>query len=216
MFSDAISKIISVIFPETCLFCKRGNDICCQACFKKIPLNISVKNNILSLYFFSVPEVNELIWQMKYHHTGSIAKLFAPVLSENLLRKFSLKTSQNIFLIPIPLNINDKRLHNHAELLANEIKKNLIGYNVNILKDLLIKNSKEKQSHTKNLSERLENMKGTFSLNTKIQFQNRDSDLYVLVDDVTTSGATINEARETLSKNLDINVSKTLAVTIAS
>ncbi len=234
MFQQFITKLIDQFFPQTCIFCKSGTAICCDKCFSAIPQNFRFHYNILSLYYFSEPKINKLIWQMKYHHTGEIARLFGPglaiVLSENLLRKFSLKTRLQIYLIPIPLNQNDKRLHNHAELLAKEIQNNLIpspNFQIKILNNLLIKNSKQKQSHTKSRTERFENIKNAFSISTSpnLSLQRRGivpevqseqiKNICIIVDDVTTSNATINAARKILSQHLEIPEQEILAITIA-
>ena len=128
MTSSFISKVYKILsnllFPQTCMFCKTGGNICCQKCFTDIPQKIRLENNTLSLYHFSEPKINKLIWQLKYHHGGDISKLFGVSLAEKLekiLFPIFPPTTQNIYLIPIPLNLSDKRLHNHAELLAKEI-----------------------------------------------------------------------------------------------
>lgn len=236
MPSSFISKVSAILgslfFPQTCLFCKTGNQICCQKCFVEIPKNVRLQNNILSLYYFSEPKVDKLIWQLKYHHSGDIAKLFGCIMAgklEKILFPIFPPTTQNIYLIPIPLNQGDKRLHNHAELLAREIQNHLTlpspwqgegsvqKVQVKILNDLLIKNSKQKQSHTKGRAERFENIKGAFSVNLSSykNFTHNPSNIYILVDDVTTSGATIAEARKTLSPFLHTPESSIFAITVA-
>lgn len=232
-----------ILFPQTCLFCKTGDKICCQKCFWEIPQAVRMKNNILSLYHFSEPKTHKLIWQLKYHHSGDIAKLFGAIVAEKLekiLFPIFPPTTQNIFLIPIPLNQNDKRLHNHAELLTKEIQTSLqvnippsryahgplkrgpstqehFSPNIFVLNNLLIKNSKQKQSHTKGRTERFENIKGAFSINlsSSRNFTHNPDNFYILVDDVTTSGATIAEARKTLAPFLHIPESEIYALTVA-
>ena len=195
MFQQFITKLIDQFFPQTCVFCKIGNEICCDKCFLEIPQNIKFGPSL------------------------------ANVLSENLRSKFSLKTDTKIFLIPIPLNQNDKRLHNHANLLAESIKSNLSKDNIIILDNILIKNSAEKQSHTKSRTERFENIKEAFSVNPHLQGPHPNpppsgegevQNIYIIVDDVTTTGATINEARKVLSQYLQISESEILAITIAN
>ncbi len=242
MWSSFISKITifasNLLFPQTCLFCNTGDNICCGQCFSEIPQNTRLQNNILSIYHFSEPKINKLIWQLKYHHGGDIAKLFGAVLAEKLekiLFPIFPPTTQNIFLVPIPLNQSDKRLHNHAELLAKEILASLqykIPQKIFILNNLLIKNSKQKQSHTKGRAERFENIKGAFSLNHNFKLPRQNSrnfatpstegeslptnnNLYIIVDDVTTSGATITEARKTLAPFLNLTESEIYTLTAA-
>lgn len=242
-FISNLSAILSnLFFPQTCLFCKTGNQICCQECFGEIPQNVRLQNNILSIYHFSEPKIDKLIWQLKYHHSGDIAKLFGCIMAgklEKILFPIFPPTTQNIYLIPIPLNQGDKRLHNHAELLAREIQNHLTlpspwqgegsvqKVQVEILNNLLIKNSKQKQSHTKGRQERFENIKGAFSvkhpldstgsrINPSLQKEGEQmQNIYIIIDDVTTSGATISEARKALSPFLHTSESSIFAITIA-
>ena len=222
-----LESIIDFLFPTTCLFCKTGNKVVCEKCFLQIPKDIHFKNNILSIYSFRDEKVNKLLWRLKYHHTGDIAKVFGKILADEFSTSpsFSLQrrgTGQNAFLIPIPLNQGDKRIHNHAELIAYSVKENLPG-NLEVIPNLLIKNSKVKQAHTKSKSERLSNIKNSFSINalSSPPFEGgvwggyNKNNFFILVDDVSTTGATINEARKVLAEYLEISEQEIFAITVA-
>jgi ComF family protein len=220
-------SIVNFFFPTTCLFCSSGEKIICDKCFFSIPKDIQIKKNILSIYNFRDEKVNKLLWRLKYHHTGDIAKIFGKVLAEEFSTSPSLSlqrrgTEQKIFLVPIPLNQGDKRMHNHAELIANSLATNLVG-DCEVIPDLLIKNSKIKQAHTKSKSERFENIKNCFTISTSPNLSlqrrgivhNSPENLFVLVDDVSTTGSTINEARKVLAKYLEIPEKEIFAITVA-
>ncbi len=195
------------------MFCGTGNIQVCENCFLQIPKKINFENNILSLYSFKEEKINQMLWQLKYHHTGDIAKVFGNALASELIPHLS---DDKIYLIPIPLSLGDRRLHNHAELIANSISENLNRNNLNteVIPNLLIKNSKVKQVNTKSKSERIENIKGKFTLNKKyVQVKNKN--IYILVDDVTTSGSTLNEARKVLAESFQISKEEILAITVA-
>lgn len=205
-----VESILDFIFPTSCLFCKNGDKTICINCFLEIPQKFRNEENIISLYEYRNEKVNKLLWKLKYHHSNGIAKLFGKALAENIKER-----DENIVLIPIPLSESDKRMHNHANLIALAIRENL-SENVKIIPDLLIKKQKIKQAHTKGRVARLSNVKGIFSINPKYSL---DKNTYIIIDDVTTTGATINEARLVLGEFLKINQhevkEKILAITIA-
>lgn len=162
-----------------------------------------------------------MIWLLKYHHNHDFAKYFgaeqALFLYEKLLSEHKLETlkTKKIFLIPIPLNKNDKRLFNHAELLAKSIKDNL-PLESTLLSDLLLKHNFKKQAHTKSREERFKNIEEAFSVNKKYLNNNFTNDqIFIFVDDVTTTGATLKFARETFAKNFNLNSDNFFTIVVA-
>jgi competence protein ComFC len=212
MFQRVKENIINFLFPATCLFCRTGEKEICENCFKGIPKQILNKNNIKTFYSFKNEKVNKMLWRLKYHHTGYFAEIFGSELAKEL------DIQKNYYLIPIPLTKGDKRIHNHAELLANSIATSVAGgTNIKVLPDLLIKNSKIKQAHTKSKHERFENIKNTFSLNTEIprSSMSNENSIFILIDDISTTGATIDEARKVLEKFLNIPAHEILGIVVA-
>ncbi len=204
-----IDRIINFIFPANCISCKKGNTIICIDCFNKIPKFIYLDDNIFSLYNYKNSVVNKLLWRLKYHHNIDPAKMFGKVLAEELQTRFS---NENIILIPIPLNLHDKRMHNHAELIANEIV--LFLPNSKILNNILIKNSKQKQAHTKGRDARIKNAENVFSISPNFKLNTGDYK-YIIVDDISTTGATIKNARRLLALHLNVSENEIFAITIA-
>jgi predicted amidophosphoribosyltransferase len=147
------------------------------------------KNGVKYFYDYRYPKVNKMLWLLKYHHQTEIANLFGKVISNHL-------KDTNTIVIPIPLNQNDKRMHNHAELLSKEIT------GVTVLSDLLRKNSSKKQAHTKSKEERQLNIQNSWTINPKYSFPRETK--FIILDDVTTTGSTINSAKDFLSRELNI------------
>ncbi len=208
-------RFLNFLFPQTCLFCHTKNTSICENCFTSISQFPLYKNNIYSYYSFRDQRVSRLIKDLKYYHNGEVAKKFGKVIAKNIIQLLKsppgplFEKEGEIVLIPIPLNKNDLRLHNHAELIANAVSENL--ENSRVL-NILGKNSKKQQNKTSSKQERLQNIKGTFSVKNSRHFVPVQNTTYILIDDVSTSGATINEARIVLKSELFINA---LAFTIA-
>jgi ComF family protein len=115
--------------------------------------------------------------------------------------------TKNWVLVPIPMPRLRKyiRGYNQAELIANSLSKKC---SIKVRNDLLIRlKSPKRQVKTKTRSERLLNQHNSFKVIDNVKGMN-----IILVDDVTTTGATISEARNTLLKAGASNVK---AVTIA-
>ena len=215
-----LENFLYFLFPSKCLNCETSGKIICESCFDKIPTNIKDKLNILSIYEYRNKTINELLWQLKYHHNSDVAKSFAEKVSleiKNWLKDFP--ENIEIIFIPAPLNQSDKRLNNHAEAIAKSISKYFPCSKV--IDNLLIKKNKKKQAHTKNKHERIQNVSKAFSvspvyLNNKQEIQKEfQNKVIIIVDDVTTTGATISNIRYILADFLNIREENILGVTIA-
>lgn len=217
-------KLLNFFFPTVCISCNAEKTIICKSCFNQIPKDIFYQNKTLSIYSYKNKLVDELLWKLKYHHCGDVAIVFGKTIAEEFVKNIKKDFSQvdNIILIPIPLTKGDRRLFNHAELIAKELMTNILKiisdnpkhHNILLYPNLLIKNTKKKQAHTKDKLERFENIKNSFEINTSVKIPIGDN-FYIIVDDVTTTGATINEARVTLSKFLNVPQNEIQAITIA-
>ena len=182
-------KLINIIFPPSCFICKKeGKNLCddCLPSFKK-PVD-SPYLYIHSLYSFKDKRVKDIIHAIKYHHRRD---LILP-----LIRGYKFSIPPDSILIPIPMPTLRKymRGYNQAELRAKEISKEK---NVSTRSDILIRfKNKKRQVTTKTRGERIKNQKNSFDLKSSVADMN-----IILIDDVTTTGATLDEARKVLLKN---------------
>lgn len=137
--------------------------------------------------------IKELIWQIKYKKNMHAIRCAGYVLYCELNKNY-----KEARLIPIPISKNRRRErgYNQCELIINEIirldseKKFLADF------ELLIREKDiEKQTH-KNRSERISNIKHIF----KVTKRNNLDRKIIIIDDVTTTGSTLKEARDELLK----------------
>jgi predicted amidophosphoribosyltransferase len=214
-----IKNIINFLFPEKCLVCKKYGDFICQNCASKIETNVIDKYNTLSIFPFRNKVVNKLLWNLKYYHSHSVAKNLTHAATPHILKWLSIfPNDQKIILIPMPKNENDKRLYNHAALIAHALKENLERNNfpnVSVVEDLVTKNTTNKQAHIKNKRMRLQNVQGKFFLNETNLPSISEKDLVIIVDDITTTGASIAEVKTLISENYKIDYENILAITLA-
>ncbi len=145
---------------------------------------------INSLFSYKDPLVKELVWQIKYKKNRHCLKCAATALHRKLLKY----KPEEIILIPIPISKKRRkeRGYNQCELIIDEITKidNKIQKDFNLLvriKDI------EKQTF-KNRNERIQNTERIFQVNGRVL----DNKKIIIIDDVSTTGSTLKEARKTL------------------
>jgi predicted amidophosphoribosyltransferase len=205
----------NLFFPINCVFCNLENFAICEKCFSEIETEINLTENHLGIYSYHNDKIRKVMKDIKYNSNIELINPFAKQMALEFDKMLLISESfyEQIVIIPIPLSKKDSRMYNHAEELAKEFRKNLKkifekqGKKVEIvLSNLLIKNNKIKQAHAKNKNERLDNLIGKFLINEKElhKLKNKiktNNLLYVIIDDVKTTGATFINAEKVLTEN---------------
>ena len=108
--------------------------------------------------------------------------------------KFGIK---NFIVVPIPLHYRRERQRgfNQSKLLADEISKK---FNIQVVECLKRIKNNDPQAKLKSNNEREKNISGCFKIINPEMIKNKN---ILLVDDVFTTGATINEAVKILKEN---------------
>ncbi len=205
------SKIISVIFPPRCYNCHKEGIPLCNLCLKNVRKVLDTPHSyITSIYSFKDPVIKKSIHAIKYFHRKDLIDRLTQELSRELNNSINnnhkLMTNDYV-LVPIPMPRFRKymRGYNQAELIASSLSKQC---SIKVRTDLITRlKSPKRQVTTNTKSERLKNQHNSFKVINSVKGMN-----IILVDDVTTTGATISEARNTLLKSGANNVK---AVTIA-
>lgn len=159
--------------------------------------------NPFTLFDYKHSLVRQAIWELKYRGNKKIAKLLAECLYEELVEELTeRKTFENFekpLLIPVPLS--KKRLwergFNQCELLADALETLDRENFFEVCRNVLIK-VKDTESQTKNnRASRLKNLKNCFAVPRPEKIAGRN---IILLDDVITTGATLDETRRTLKR----------------
>ena len=206
-----LKKLLDILFPasevETKLIamCDKGN----------VPRALPVQhNNIFAAANYHDAVIRASIRVLKTRRNTPIAQRFARLVHEHIAAllqdKEPFTTYEKIIIVPIPITKNRlrERGFNQTILIANELIKFDEKYSLeNILTKTL---ETKKQAVSISKAKRKENIKGCFECKNKNENKQQGekhssrerpgpkSTLYVVLDDVVTTGATINEAMVTL------------------
>lgn len=166
-----------------------SEDSICGNCVKKRP-------KYDKLYFLF--EINEgsksLIHKFKYYDNQILAKFFAKLMTpliNDIIHEID-------YLVPVPIHFRRliKRKYNQSSILANEIHK-ITG--LKVLNSGLCKTHNTKSQTNFSLTTRIKNVKNSFAVNPLYSDLINNCNI-LLIDDVYTSGATINECVRVLKK----------------
>jgi len=171
----------------------------CRSCRKKTPLR-----GLFAAGQYENPILKEMIHLFKYQSVESLKNPLAELIINYLKKESLIDKFDNFILVPVPLTLKRKlvRGFNQSELLAKEIGKFLNCPVINLLKR---KKFSEPQAEISDWQKRKENISGVFTLNinsSNIPFsddrqlmgQFKNIKKVILVDDVATSSATLEEA----------------------
>jgi len=220
--------MLNILFPKVCAGCKElissSEDVLCVDCRHQIPLTQlhKVENKILKDKFYGrFPLVNatsliyfqkrgltqELMHDLKYRGNKNISYFFGKWLGAELAE---IKAYQDIeMVIPVPLHKQKlrKRGYNQVEGFGLEIAKAL---NVPYRDDILIKVSKTSSQVFKTRILRFE-AEEVFTVQNIDEVKNLH---LLLVDDIVTTGATLENCALQLLKGENVKISvATIATT---
>lgn len=196
--------ILDCLFPKKCYGCSASNIWLCKKCLAKIklyegerPRALNNHKDLIIAGEYQDELLQKLIIAFKFGFNKELAIPLFIFLKTAIDKKILLDNLgghhwTDIIVIPLPLHHRRKKWRgfNQSELLAKEIC-NYYGWALNL--DLIKVRATEIQAGLKE-EERLNNIVSAF----KWAGSNLNGKVILLVDDVITSGATMNEAEKIL------------------
>lgn len=214
------SVAINLLFPPSCVGCDNFGPWLCNDCLKKIgvPIDTCVfcnektlrgltcgdcrKHNnlfgIISVGGYKNPVLRNAVHAFKFSGVRDMAEPLGDLLAKNILQ--TLRSDLEEFtLIPLPLHKKreNERGFNQSVLLANRIAS-LLSIPV---ANLLVRNkttTPQASLNSKMVNLRQENIADAFCVNP--EFTTTIPNKIIIIDDVTTSGATLSEATKILEQ----------------
>lgn len=235
MFTPLIKAkdlILDILFPPICVNCQKplekNQNSVCKECLEKIQLNNALfcpvcrarlAENKKICHFdcqyllgaagnYDDQILQNLIQSFKYKGIKNLASILTDLIikyTDSLNPKLNLL---NPIIVPIPLYSRRERERgfNQSKLLAKNLAEKL---NLEFYDTLLRVKATKSQAQTRDSEERAENVEECFKIINPEFVKEKN---IILIDDVFTSGATINEAVKILKQN---SAKKILALVIA-
>ena len=175
-------------------------------------LNSKVNSDsAFSLYDFDESSpIQQIIHYLKYRGMKRVGIFLGELIGKELEKDSNENLEEFDYIIPVPLYKTKlrERGYNQSEYLCKGLNNVL---NIEILNDL-VNRTRHTRSQTKlTLAERVENVKNAFEINKKFIGTIVDKKI-ILVDDIITTGSTLNEVIKVLREE---KVSKIFVITAA-
>lgn len=216
---DISDYVLSLLFPNRCVFCDKVigpyEEYCCD-CEKNLPwidgevchfcgckkTDCSCKkrhghfyDGIISPLYFR-DNVRVSIHKFKFRDEPQFSKVYASLMNKIRQREYADIDFHYVTYIPMNEKPERKRGYNQGRLLAKELSKiSDIPFGDNLLLKLY---ETETQHGCKNSSQRKGNILGVFDVNPDFDINGKN---ILLVDDVKTTGSTLNECSKMLYLN---------------
>lgn len=214
--ANAKEWVLDLVFPKYCLSCeKEGNFLCfscreaylifdaphcpvcakrnftgilCAGCQEKIGLR-----RFFAPFSYRAKLVRDLIHEYKYEGIRSLGAIFAEEIAR-FLAFYGARIPANAVFIPIPLARSRERARgfNQALLLADELGRRL---HIPVSSPLRRTRATAQQIEMESHEARRTNVAGAFAMKDQNAVSGKTA---ILVDDVSTSGATLSEAAAVL------------------
>ena len=215
ILSSCLEEVTDFLFPRSTSI-RNMERLSSGELMAVLPRARETDEDISALFDYQDPLVKECVWEVKYSGNKKLAGLFGEILADfichELAERILFSNFTNPLLVPIPMadRRRAERGWNQTEIICRAI---LANRNVNFfeyIEDALIKVlHTESQTKTQNKEERRENLKNSMLVKYPEKIVGGN---IILVDDVTTTGATFAEARRALR---EAGAKKILCVALA-
>ena len=183
------------MLPSRCVGCGAGGSYFCAGCaagaerasWPSLPAASALRDLIAPYAYEGAPR--DAVRWLKYRNVRALA----PAMAAPMARELALTIPAPFALAPVPLHPARlrERGYNQAELLAREVASTL---GAPLRTDLLRRTrATEAQVGAASRTARVRNVEGAFAARAAL-----DGEAIVLVDDVTTTGATLESAASAL------------------
>lgn len=212
-FKGLFSDVLNLFYPRICAVCNNnllhGENLLCTHCLADLPrtrfhndFNNPVSQmfwgrvylqQATALYFFKKgSRYQDLVHHLKYNGRKDIGLYLGNMLGAELSE--TAFYSDVDFIIPVPLHPKreKKRGYNQSTVIANGMAEQM---KKPVQTNILLRKKETETQTKKSRDERIKNMENTFVVDPSPQIFNKH---FLLVDDVVTTGATLESCAAAL------------------
>ena len=217
-----LNDIHTILFPKVCFGCNAslvlGERYLCTVCRHKLPLTYFHRvedNPIVKIFYGRFPLksatsflffekggiVQQIMHYLKYKNQESISPFLGDWMGEELKEIHSFVSVDVVIPVPLHKNKLRKRGYNQVAGFGKQLAKHLEAVYVD---DILVKSSKTQTQTFKDRVTRWYQNKPVFKITNTTVLQNKH---ILLVDDIITTGATIEACANALNNIPGITIS---------
>jgi competence protein ComFC len=199
-FQDLIEEIARLVFPPRCPVCKSGTqDIICPGCIQDLTFNTFIYipektvhiDLAVALSLYDGP-LRKALMEVKFRHRKRIITFLAELMKDADLSPLG----EADMIVPVPLSMNrlKKRGFNQAAVIAEGVARQL-GIP---LSGILERKRDTRPQFSLSEGERFGNVKDAFFIE---ETKDLEGKTLLVVDDILTTGATVDECSRLLKRN---------------
>ena len=228
IFKNLFSSAIHLFYPHLCIGCGSdvlpAHELLCIGCIHELPYTgyENIQGNPIEkifygrlplavahsgFYFTKGEMIQHLVHELKYKGNQQVGVYLGKLMGEKMHE--SIRFSSIDYLIPLPLSAEKeyRRGFNQAETICKGLSA---AMNIPVLIKNVIRSRYTETQTKKHRAERWENVSGSFRVNDPALLQHKH---ILLVDDVITTGATLEACASAIRSAGNIRISiATLAV----
>jgi ComF family protein len=210
-----LQDALHLFYPNCCQGCGSdlifNNQLLCIRCLQSLPhtrfawfpdnpiekifsgrLNIAAAHS--EFYFSKGQLIQELIHQLKYNNNKDIGIYLGEITGESLLQSGRFSGMDAIIPLPMYPDKEYKRGYNQAAIIAEGIAKSM---NVPLMNKMVLRSRLTETQTKKHRADRWQNVEGSFNISNPSALMGKK---VLLVDDVITTGATIEACAQVISQ----------------
>lgn len=215
ILKKSFDHLIGLFFPKVCSGCSSflvlNESVICTECRHEMPLTqhhllaendafkkfygrIPVEHVSALLYFHKKGIVQSLIHNLKYKGHEEIGSILGEWYAEDLQNLEILKTADYIIPVPLHKKRRKERGYNQVDTFGRALSEKL---NIPFNETILVKTTYSKTQSKKSFMERTRFKEGSFDV---VFDENQHGKHYILIDDVLTTGTTLENCGRTMLK----------------
>lgn len=173
------------ISQTACKKCGHEKCMCSDGAFIDLP-------HFSAVYYYE-GQVKKSLLKFKFYSESSYAEIFGKAMADRIRELYSDISFDGVCFVPMTKDAEAHRGYNQSELLALKVANELKLPVVPCLKK--IRKSRNQKDLTS--KERSENVRDSFAVNSKTDINGK---VFILCDDIKTTGSTLKECSDTLLK----------------
>lgn len=222
LLCDFLKNTLHLFYPHNCTGC--GNDLLpekemlCLSCLSALPYTkfekftgnpvekifygrLAILAAHSEFYFSKGQLIQHLLHQLKYNNNKNIGRYLGKILGNHLLE--SGRFLRPDYLVPLAMSAKKefKRGYNQATIICEGIAEVL---HTPLLSSNIVRTRTPETQTKKHRAERWENVEGSFAVTNSTQLEGKH---ILLVDDVLTTGATLEACCNSLKAIPGISIS---------